>query len=372
MHPVHGENSHQLTTPELDLCVTARAGHMAPVVFHLPGRDVSPYSLAPWQPDEFPELPPVLSVLRGDFLCLPFGGQTDGPPHGDPANAEWSLVSQTERSITLHLQAADSGASIGKTLSTRPGHHAVYAEHRITNLDGEYNYGTHPVLDLSGLPGGAGHISVSPFRYASVFPGCFSDPANGETQALKPGAEFTDLSEVSLADGGTTDLTRYPSRSGNEDLVMMVSQPATPQQPFAWSAAVLDGYVWFALKNPADFPATLFWMSNCGRSAAPWNDRHRGRIGIEEVCSYFSHGVGESRKNPLASLGIPTVRRFRADETVSLRMIHAVAPVPEYFGRVVNIRPPNGISVVITGESGKEITVPVEWGFVLSQSTSNP
>ena len=360
MHPVHGENSYQLNTPELDLSVTARAGHMAPVVFHLPGRDVSPYALAPWQPAEFPEMPPLISVLRGDFLCLPFGGQTNGPPHGDPANAEWTLVSQNQRSITLRQHASDSGALIEKIISTRAGQHAIYTEHRISNLDGEYNYGTHPVLDLSAS---AARISVSPFRYASTFPGHFSDPDNGETQALKPGAEFTDLTSVPLASGGITDLTHYPARPGNDDLVMMVSAPTTPEQPFAWSAVVLDGYVWFALKNPDDFPATLFWMSNGGRSAAPWNSRHTGRLGIEEVCSYFSHGVDESRKSPLA--GIPTVRRFHSDETVSLRVVHAVATVPKNFGRVVNIRPVERFSVVITGESGEKITVPVEWDFVL-------
>jgi hypothetical protein len=365
MHPVHGENSYQLTTPELDLSVTARAGHMAPVVFHLPGRDVSPYALAPWLPAEFPDQPPLLSVLRGDFLCLPFSGQTNGPPHGDPANAEWSLVSQTERSITLRQHASDSGALIEKILSTRPGHRAVYAEHRISQLDGAYNYGTHPVLDLSGLPDGAGRISVSPFRWASVCPGYFSDPANGETQALMGGAEFTDLAAVSLAAGGTTDLTRYPARPGNDDLVMMVSAPVTPEQPFAWSAAVLDGYVWFALKNPADFPSTLFWISNGGRPSAPWNNRHLGRIGIEDVCTYFGDSVDEARKHPLAHLGIPTVRSFRSDETVSLRVIHAVAAVSENFGRVASIRPGGENSIVITGESGEEITAPIEWGFVL-------
>jgi hypothetical protein len=362
MNCVHGEVSHHLATPEIDLDVTARAGHMAPVVFHLPGRDVSPYSLSPWQPAEFSDLPPLLSVLRGDFLCLPFGGQTDGPPHGDPANAEWSLVSQNERSITLRQQASDSVATIEKTLSTRAGHHAVYAEHRISQLDGEYNYGTHPVLDLSGLPDGAGRISVSPFRYASVFPGYFSDPAIGETQALKGGAEFTDLREVPLAGGGTADLTRYPARSGNDDLVMMISEAPHAGQPFAWSAAVLDGYVWFCLKNPADFPATLFWMSNGGRSGPPWNGRHLGRIGIEEVCSYFSNGVDESRK---ASPGFPTTRRFTADETVSLKVVQGVAAVPQDFGLTTSIRPVAENSVAITGESGKEITIPIEWEFVL-------
>ena len=136
-----------------------------------------------------------------------------------------------------------------------------------------------------------------------------------------------------LAAGGTTDLTKYPARHGNDDLVMMVNEAATPEQPFAWSAAVLDGYVWFSLKNPADFPATLFWLSNGGRTAAPWNGRHLGRIGIEEVCSYFANGVDVSRQDLLAAEGIPTTRHFKADEVVSLKTIQAVAAVDPDFRR---------------------------------------
>lgn len=364
MKVIHGEQSHTLETPELSLAVTARGGHLAPVVFHLDGRDVSPYALAPWEPAQYPELPPLLSVLRGDFLCLPFGGQDDGPPHGDPANAEWNLTSEGDRELILEQTAADSGAHVVKTLSVKQGQHAVFAEHRISNLEGDYNYGTHPVLDLSGLAEGAGRVSVSPFKWASTFPGCFSNPDAGETQALAQSAEFDDLSAVALADGGITDLTRYPLRPGNDDLVMMATAPATAEQPFGWSAVVMDGYVWFALKNVDDFPCTLFWLSNGGRSAAPWNSEHRGRLGIEEVCSYFSNGVVESRENPLSAQGIPTVRRFKSDETVSLRMIHAVALVPDNFGKVTSILPHGDDAVILAGDSGARITIPLDWKFL--------
>lgn len=365
MHPVHGEASFHLSTPELDLHVTARGGHLAPVVFHLPGRDVSPYSLSPWEPAEYPEIPPLLSVLRGDFLCLPFGGQAHGPPHGDPANAQWSMEKAGERSLRLTMRTTDTGASVEKILGTREGHHAVYAEHRISNLDGNFSYGTHPVLDLSELPEGAGRISTSPFHWASTYPGYFSDPANGETQSLAAGTTFTDLREVKLANGGTTDLGRYPARVGNDDLVMMANVPATPEQPFAWSAAVLDGYLWFSLKNPADFPSTALWLSNGGRTAPPWNSRHLGRIGIEEICSHFSNGVDVSRQDLLADQGVPTTRRFSPDEIVSLKMIHAVALTPDGFGAVKTIVPHDENSVVIRGDSSEEIIVPVAWRFVI-------
>jgi hypothetical protein len=365
LRTIHGEPSFQLTTAELDLAVTARGGQLAPVVFHLPGRDVSPYALAPWEPSEFPEIPPLLAVLRGDFLCLPFGGQPHGPPHGDPANAEWSLVAANDKSLALALTAADSGASIEKSISVRPGQHAIYLDHRIANLDGDFNYGTHPILDFSGLPEGAGRISTSPMRWSSTFPGPFSDPAAGESQALAESAEFTDLSAVALAAGGTTDLSRYPARLGNDDLVMMVNEPTSPSQPFAWSAAVFDGWLWFSLKNPVDFPATLLWLSNGGRTAAPWLCRHTGRLGIEDVCSYFSHGYETSRTAPLAHLGIPTTRSFSKDQPVSLRVIQAVAAVPVDFGAVAQILPCGDAAVTIVGTSGQQVQIPLDWGFVL-------
>ncbi|MCH7227318.1 hypothetical protein [Haloferula sp. A504] len=366
MQEIHGEPSHQLATPEVDLHVTGRAGQMAPVVFHLPGRDVSPYSLSPWVPSEFPDQPALLSVLRGDFFCLPFGPQQDGPPHGDPANAAWSLEGSDERSLTLRQQAADSGASIEKILSVRPGHHAVYLEHRISGLAGDWSYGSHPILDASAAAPGSVRLSVSPFRWGSVYPGVFSDPDKGERQMLCAGARFDELTSVPLADGmGSADLTRFPHGGRADDLVMMVAEDPEPDRPFAWTAAVFGDFVWFCLKNPADFPATLFWLSDGGRDGAPWNGRHVGRIGLEEVCSHFSNDVDLSRQGLLAEDGIPTVRSFDPAEVVSLRLVQAVAEVPPNFGKVVSISPEGDGKVLLTGENGGTVECSVDWSHVL-------
>ncbi len=366
LETIHGAPSHVLETDLVKLAVTAVGGHLAPVEFRLGERKVSPYSLAPWQPGEVdPALPVLLTHLRGDFLCLPFGPQENAPPHGETANHEWSLIEQTDTSLLLHMDPSDVGACVKKSLSVRPGETAIYVDHRIRKLDGAFSYGNHPNLDLSHLPDGAGRVTVSPFRWASVYPGWFSAPADGASQALEPGAHFSDLRAVPLAAGGTADLTRYPARPGNDDLVMMVNEPATAEQPFAWSAVVMDGFVWFSLKNPEDFPATLFWMSHGGRSAPPWESRHTGRLGIEEVCSYFCDGVEVSRQNLLLELGIPTVRHFKPDEAVSLRIIQAAAPVPQGFGAVAGIRPDGNGAVVLTDESGAAVTSAVDWRFVL-------
>lgn len=337
---------------------------MAPVTFHLSDRDVCPYSLSPWEPAEYPDILPLLSVLRGDFLCLPFGGQPNGPPHGETANGAWTRLDSNASSLRLLMEASDTGARVVKSLSTREGHHAIHIEHEISNLEGDFNYGTHPILDFSGLPDGTGRVTTSAFHNGSVYPGPFSNPADGETQALAEGAIFTDLREVPLAAGGTTDLTRYPARVGNDDLVMMAHGPVSSDHPFAWSAAVLDGYVWFSLKNPADFPCTLLWLSNGGRTAAPWNSRHIGRLGIEDVCSHFSDGVEKSRLNLLADQGVRTTRRFTRHETISLRNIHAVAAVPADFGAVASILPAGGDSIRLIGESGAEVLASIDWKFL--------
>lgn len=364
MQVIHGEPSFHLATPEMDIYVTERGGQMAPVIFHLPEGDVSPYSLAPWLPSEFPEIPPLLSILRGDFLCLPFGSQVNGPPHGETANFNWTKLSSDSRALRTRMEAFDTGATVVKTIGTREGHHAIYFDYEISKLDGEFSYGNHPIIDFSGLPEGTGRVTTSAFHWASVFPGPFSDPAAGESQALAEGTEFTDLREVQLTDGGTTDLTRYPNRAGNEDLVMMAHFPVTPEQPFAWSAAVLGNYVWFSLKNPADFPGTILWISNAGRTAPPWNGRHVGRMGIEDVCSHFSDGVDKSRLNLLDKQGVATTRDFRKDEVVTLRNIHAVAAIPAGFGEVHRIVPAGDNAVRVTGDGGIDVIVAVDWSFV--------
>jgi hypothetical protein len=120
---VHGEPSFHLATPELDLSVTTRGRHLATMVFHLPRRDVSPYALAPWE----------------------------------SANGEWSLLAEDENSLHLTM---DAGGRFEKILTTRAGQHAVFCEQRISGLEGDFNYGNHPILHLSALPENAGRTAA--------------------------------------------------------------------------------------------------------------------------------------------------------------------------------------------------------------------
>ena len=359
---IHGAESWRIESDRARAWVTKEAGMVAPVEFMLGDRRVSPYALAPWQPEDFGgETPALLRVLRGDFFCLPFGPQEDGPPHGDPANACWEEIEAEGGTLRIGQRAGDSGARLERTIALRKGETNLYGECRISDLDGEWSYGNHPILDASQAIGGKLVLSVSDFRWGSVFPGVFSDPARGERQGLEGGAKFTDLREVPAA-GGTADLGVFPSLEKCDDLVMMANAPTTERQPFAWSAANFGDYVWFSLKDPEDFPATLFWLSNGGRDGAPWNGRHVGRVGIEEVCSHFCNGVERSREG---GLDVPTVRRFRRDEVVTLRIVQGVVAVPAGFGRVAAIEPAGDGLVSVRDEAGGSVLAGVDWSFVL-------
>ena len=110
------------------------------------------------------------------------------------------------------------------------------------------------------------------------------------------------------------------------------------------------------------------WISNGGRRSSPWEGRHLGRIGLEEVCSYFAENVTTSRQNLLHEEEVPTTRFFSADKKVSLRILQAVSPVPPGFGAVASILPKGPEMVALTSDTGITIDVAAQWEFVVSPS----
>ena len=99
METIHGAPSYTLKTAEVELAVTQTARPPRPGDLPLfPASRPRPYSLSPWTPTQIDQsLQNLLTYLRGDFMCLPFGGQQKGPPHGDTANAPWQLASRPPR-----------------------------------------------------------------------------------------------------------------------------------------------------------------------------------------------------------------------------------------------------------------------------------
>jgi hypothetical protein len=377
---VCGQPSWRLASADIEAFVTEMGGHLGPVTFDRKGQKLQPYSVAPWAEEPAnSSLPPIIRALRGDFFCLPFGGNATPfrgkkhPVHGETANARWrfeSLQAKGGRTcLHLSLKTKVRPGRVDKRIWLVDNENVVYSRHVVAGMSGPMNLGHHAMLKFPDVPG-SGLVSTSRFVYGQVFPKAFEVPENRGYSWLKPGAEFRSLEKVPTLTGETADLTRYPARRGFEDLVMLVSDVAAP---FAWTAVTFpqQRYVWFALKDPRILPETVFWLSNGGRHYPPWNSRHINVMGLEEVCSYFHSGLAESaRKNPISARGFPTSVALNPKKLLVVPYIMGVAKIPLGFDRVVSIRAAEGNrSIVLESASGRKAKAAVHLDFLAAGAT---
>jgi len=328
--------------------------------------------VAPWAEEpEARSTIPLLRALRGDFFCAPFGGNGTPwrgerhPPHGEPAGANWRLagVEHGDDAVTLRarMDLRVRSGRVEKIVRLPEGETVVYQRHVISGARGPMTLGHHAMIKFPDQPG-SGVVSTSRFTRAQVFPGEFESPENRGYNALKRGATFRSLAKVPLATGGTTDLSVYPARRGFEDLVMLTGDAALP---FAWNAVTfpVQRYAWFALRDPRVLRHTVLWISNGGRHYAPWNGRHTGVMGIEDITGYFHHGLAESvRANPLSRRGIPTTVKLSPRQPTVVNYIMGAVAVPAGFDRVSDIRAvKDGIELVAANGKRARAEADLAW-----------
>lgn len=370
-----GQPSWRISSRAVDAYVTQLGGHLGPVTFRLRGGDIEPFSVAPWATECLaPGMPEVLRSLRGDFFCLPFGGNQTSyrgelhPLHGETANARWRHVhttsSQGRKTLHLRLSTRIRLGKVDKFITLIDGQTVVYQTHVVRAMRGRMNYGHHAMLRFPDEEG-IGIISTSRFVYGQVFTKPLELPENKGYSILKPGARFDHLDRVPMTTGRMTDLSRYPARRGFEDLVLLAADTTLP---LAWSAVTFprQRYVWFALKNPGQLPQTILWLSNGGRHYAPWDGRHVNVMGIEEVCGYFHMGLAESaRRNPLSSRGINTSLELHPDRPHSVHYAFGVAGIPAGFDQVADIvAGTDDHNVLLRSKNGKSVSVAMDGEFL--------
>jgi len=381
-HTIHSQPSYLLESDAVSLAVTRLGGQLAPVTFGVDGpKPIDPYYISPWQDENHPAMPAaVLTPLRGDFFCLPFGGNAAAfngeqhPPHGETATAEWSLASDapladgTSR-LALSLETRLRPGRVTKEIFLRPGQPVIYQRHLIEGFAGPTPLGHHATL---AMPDDEGifAISTSPFRLGMTNPGVFSDPAIGEYQALALGATFTDLARVPslFKEPAEVDCSRLPARRGYTDLLIVVADADALAGRPAWTAAVntRDHWVWFSLRNPAVLPTTAFWIENRGRHSFPWNGRNQC-LGLEDICGFFADGLVPSvEPNLLSQQGIPTAIKLTAENPTDVRSIQAAVPVPASFDRVAEIEFTD-TGVVLVAASGEQVAVRLSHPFVMGE-----
>ncbi|MFM7107891.1 MAG: hypothetical protein ACKOZU_04725 [Planctomycetaceae bacterium] len=383
---VHGQPSWILATSDVELAVTKRGGHMAPVTFgRTAGTPIRPYHVSPWQEEGLKNLPAaVLVPLRGDFFCLPFGGNAAPQggarhvPHGEAATAEWRLGARTRDAdgierLSLVLDTHVRPGTVTKELFLVPGEPVVYSRHVIEGFAGPTPLGHHATLAMPEEEGVV-RVSTSPFRIGMTCPGVFGDPAAKEYQSLASGQTFTDLARVPslFKEPATVDCSRFPVRRGYADLLAVVADAGKLGGGPAWTAAVntRDRWAWFAIRDARVLPTTAIWIENHGRHGIPWLGRNNC-LGLEDVCAFFADGLVPSiEPNVLSKQGVRTALELDAARPTEIRYAQAAVRVPEGFDVVETIDFATPGRIRLVAASGKTVTVPVRHAFVMGGTRS--
>jgi hypothetical protein len=375
---IHSQPCALLSTKQVELAVTKLGGHMAPVTFFRDsGKPVRPYYVSPWQDEKATKIPaPVMVPLRGDFFCMPFGGNSDEvagekhPPHGEVAGSAWKVAGTKKTgdvtTLTLGIETKARKGKVTKELSLVDGQNVVYSRHTIEGFAGSVPLGHHATLAMPEKEG-AVRIATSAIRFGVTCPSLFSDPKNREYQALQPGAKWTDLAKVPAAwkDAPDADLTSLPGRYGHADLVQLANESWEKTNGPAWTTATFadGGFVWFALKDPAVLNSTVFWMENHGRHAHPWNGRNNC-LGLEDVTAHFADGLAASiKENALTKEGVKTTVKLSAEKPTAVNYIQGVVKIPEGFENVKSAEFAPG-EVTFVSTTGKRVTAPVRHEFL--------
>ena len=317
----------------------------------------------------------MLATLRGDFFCLPFGGDStvkgvSHTTHGEPATETWHFSSLEQvdgiTRLVLTMNTTKVPGTITKTMALRAGQNVLYIRHLLEGYDVRVPLGHHATLagteEQDTLL-----VSTSPIALGRVAPRSSRDVHERRRVQRARRRRL-----VPQPRAGSHGVERDAAR-----LLRELSPPprflrhhSALQQALrepAWTAAVNQsrGWLWFSLKDPAVLPSTVFWMENHGRHAAPWSSRNCC-IGLEEVCAYFADGFAAStRKNELNEAGIATAMKLSPSRPTVVATIHGVTRIPKGFDRVTSARFDEE-AVTFLSASGKTATASVNHRFLVA------
>lgn len=326
------------------------------------GRTIRPLHRAPWleSGETLPDgVAPVERRLAGDFFCAPFARSEPGVPiHGWSANGDWEggepvAVAGGGVEAVYRLRQPVSGAQLEKRIVLRPGEPVVYQTHVFEGGAGRLPVAHHAMIRV---PGGA-RLSFSPKsggRTMAAAPE--TDPARGRSILSYPQA-FAELSAVRRQGGAIADLSRYPFDRGHEDIVVLSELPG---RRIGWSAALAaaDGFLFFALKDALMLPQTVLWMSNGGRSYAPWNGRHVAVLGLEEAATDIHLLSGEDMPDGVAT-------DIELGGRKAIRYAFGAVPAPAGWSEVVDIDL-SCDTLALVDRSGESRALPFDGGFFAS------
>lgn len=320
------------------LSVERLGAMLGPVTFRLPdGREVRPLHLSPWSPEEAGE-PGLMRGLRGEWPCVPFGYTPppgpETPPdwveamrpaepgeeaHGHGSNHPWTWE-EADGALALSIDYPEGHPirRLGRRIAPDGSGPAIDIALRIeARTDCALPLGLHFIFRLPPEPGA---LVVEPgrFRQGRTYPGTVEPGAT----AFAVDRPFADLAAVPALGGGTRDASRLPLDGRFEELLQLNGMDGTAAVTYP-----AEGFRARIAWDPELFPSLLLWISNRGRSAAPWAGRHLA-LGMEPVRSPFGLGsAAAAAPNPISRSGTPTVMAFRRGEVVETRYRLSVEPL---------------------------------------------
>ena len=327
-----GSDSRGLGWAHGALSVQRLGAMLAPLTFVLAdGRQVSPLHIAPWaDKPEAAGLPGILTRLRGEWPCVPFGysvtaegwpaewesvigePETDEEVHGHSSNHPWNFLPDDGTSLRLALDypAASPVARVERTITPDPERPAVDLAFSIAvRQPCRLPIGLHPVFRLPAEVGSA-RIELGRDSHGFTYPGTVELGA----ALFAPDRRFLSLAEVPARAGGSVDAGAVPFSEDVEELLQIEGTGGR-----AALANRAEGYRVTLTWQAEHFPSLLLWYSNRGRKGAPWSGRHVA-IGIEPICSPFGLGPATARAdNPLARSGVLTAFDFSPDRPFTTR-----------------------------------------------------
>ena len=359
-------NSFDFDAGGISVSIDLGIGHIADLAIEAGGRTLRPLHRAPWIDEpatQALDIPAGTRGLAGDFLCAPFSANDiePAPIHGWPANTPWEVVDRNPLadgvSVRLRLLRPVLGATVEKTLTLRDGHPFLYQEHAFIGGAGELPAAHHRMTVMQA----GGRIAFPP-KAVGLTPDTplEPDPSRGRYALAYP-ARAADLTAFPRADGGSYDLTLYPTGGREEDFVVLVEDA---HEGPGWTAVArqAEADLFLVLKNPAELPVTMLWLSNGGRDYAPWNGRHCGVLGIEDGRTALGHkaSLGD---NALKRLGISTSFTLDPEGAVRFRRVMGALPLAAGSDAPVTVEPRDG-HLHAAFADGRTVSAPFDTAFL--------
>ncbi|MGW1419910.1 hypothetical protein ACWAT4_07280 [Bradyrhizobium manausense] len=317
----------------------SRGGMLGNVTFKSGDRSIKPFYEAPWIGASDTFEPPLLNHLRSEFPCVPFGvphaaesatapwrsslaggtadregklDPSDDILHGYSSISNWELIGQEDGEIQIGITYPETSPirRLTRTLRADPDRPAIDFTLTIESREqARRPVGLHPNLALPAV-NGAVRLKPGRFLFGVVHP---AGPERGVSRA-EPGAFFENLERVPTIGGERESFARLPFAHDTEEIlqlcgtdgtITLVCEAAGVRYRLSWDSSIL--------------PSLLLWISNRGRSYAPWNSRNLC-LGVEPLAAAFDLGSPAAlAQNPINEKGVPTAVKLTPGAPTTIR-----------------------------------------------------